>query len=107
MSYHAANDLFFGGGFNMASAEMYRRYLPGERSGGTRGAHSIYFGVLGEHGWVGLALFVFTFLAAWRTGTWLIRNTRDHEELDWAADLARMIQVSLVAFATCGMFQSL
>lgn len=109
MCYNAANQRPFGGGFGMWSAEIYRRYGPAStgKDPGTRGAHSIYFSVMGEHGWIGLILFLATFAAAWRTGTWIIRATADVDELAWAASLARMVQVSLVAYATGGAFQSL
>jgi probable O-glycosylation ligase (exosortase A-associated) len=109
MAYNAANHRFFGGGFDMWSQEMYDAYGPPDmaKEGGTRGAHSIYFSVLGEHGWVGLALFLSVFFAAWRTASWIMRQTRNVEELEWLGDLARLIQVSLVAYATGGAFQSL
>lgn len=70
-------------------------------------AHSIYFGVLGDHGWPGLVLFVTIFFMAWRSGTWLIVHGRSSEQTRWAADLARMVQVSLVAYASGGAFLSL
>ncbi len=109
MAYNTANDRFFGGGFGMWSPEMYARYGPKitGKPPGTRGAHSIYFSVLGEHGWIGLLLFVGVFFAAWRTASKIIRQTRNMEELAWLGDLARMVQVSLVAYATGGAFQSL
>jgi probable O-glycosylation ligase (exosortase A-associated) len=109
MAYNAANAKLFGGGFGMWSPEMYAAYGPKitGKPPGTRGAHSIYFSVLGEHGWVGLVLFVGVFLAAWRTANTIIRQTRDVEELAWLTDLARMVQVSFVAYATGGAFQSL
>jgi len=109
MSYNAANDRFFGGGFGLWSPEMYAAYGPKitGKPPGTRGAHSIYFSILGEHGWIGLILFLGVFIAAWRTASRIIRQTRDSEEMAWLGDLARMLQVSFVAYATGGAFQSL
>jgi probable O-glycosylation ligase (exosortase A-associated) len=109
MAYNAANDRVFGGGFGMWSPEMYAAYGPKitGKSPGTRGAHSIYFSVLGEHGWVGLGLFLAVFFAAWRAANQIIRQTREVEDLVWLADLARMVQESIVAYATGGAFQSL
>ena len=70
-------------------------------------AHSIFFEVLGEHGYVGLALFLLFGIGGLRTGTWIIRNTRNHAELLWARDLAAMGQVSLITYAAAGSFQNL
>jgi probable O-glycosylation ligase (exosortase A-associated) len=71
--------------------------------GGTD-AHSIYFEVLGEHGFIGLALFLslgtFTWIAAGR----IHRETEKTPDMSWMANLARMTQVSLVAYATAGAF---
>ncbi len=56
---------FVGGGFEPYSEEVFRRYLPEYER--THAAHSIYFQVLGEHGFVGLALFVLFWLLTWRS----------------------------------------
>ena len=53
---NVANDKFFGGGFDVYTAENYARYS--KKEGFPFAAHSIYFSVLGEHGYVGLLLFV-------------------------------------------------
>jgi len=67
-------------------------------------AHSIFFEVLGEHGYVGLLLFLgiglFGFLSALRIG----RTARNLPGMHWAADLARMVQVSLIVYAVAGSF---
>ena len=72
-----------------------------------RAAHSIYFSVLGDHGWFGLLLFLIIGMLSWRTGTWIIKNSKEDKELKWLTDLARMIQVSLIAYGSGGMFLSL
>jgi hypothetical protein len=69
--------------------------------------HSIYFEVLGEHGYVGLAIFVALLGAAFLTASKTIFMTRRHAELRWAADLARMLQVSLIGYAIAGAFLTL
>lgn len=74
---------------------------------GGRDSHSIYFGILGEHGWVGLAMFMLLLLFTWRSGSWIIRNTRKIKELYWARDLAAMVQVSLVGYMAAGAFLGL
>jgi len=66
--------------------------------------HSIYFEVLAEHGWPGLALFLMIAGYSWRTCSWLVRRTRERPDLAWANLLGRMGQASLVAYWTAGAF---
>ncbi len=70
-------------------------------------SHSIYFEVLGEHGFVGLALFLLLGLATWRAASWVIKRARSDPARRWAADLAAMVQVSLVGYASSGAFLGL
>lgn len=104
-SFNVANHRLTGAGFESWSPMTFALYAPDPYS--VHAAHSIYFGVLGDHGWPGLVLFLLILLLAWRTGSWIIRNSSDHIELGWVAELARMIQVSLVAYWTGGAFLSL
>jgi putative inorganic carbon (HCO3(-)) transporter len=70
-------------------------------------AHSIYFEVLGDLGFVGLFLFV-TMLGL---GFWnchrIYRMSRGNASLAWAADLARMMQISLIVYAVTAAALSL
>ncbi len=61
-------------------------------------AHSIYFEVLGDLGFVGLALFLAMLAAAFFNCWKLHRLAKQDAELAWAADLARMLQISLVIY---------
>jgi len=74
---------------------------------GKRDAHSIYFGVLGEQGWVGLGMFVALLLFTWRSAGWIIKQARRRPDLKWAQDLAAMIQVSLIGYMSAGAFLAL
>lgn len=74
---------------------------------GGRDAHSIYFGTLGEQGYVGLALFLLLGLFTWRSASWIIKKARHLPDMQWARDLAAMIQVSLVGYASAGAFLAL
>lgn len=85
-----ATSRFFGGGF-----EMFK---------GRTDAHSIYFEVLGEHGYVGLGLFLLLGMFTWMAASHIRRKTEGTPDMDWMATLARMVQVSLVAYATAGAF---
>lgn len=72
-----------------------------------RSSHSIVFQVLGEHGFVGLLLFVMMGVATWTTGSWIERRVRGASELRWAQDLASAIKVSLVGYFVSGLFLNL
>lgn len=99
-----------GAGFGAFTEQNYRRYAPGvteeilERDGRFQGSHSIYFRVLGEHGYLGLALFLALGLAALSSAGWVIRQARGDPELAWAGKLAAMLQVSLIGYAVGGAF---
>lgn len=94
-----------GGGFNAFTPDMFQRYAPNPED--FHDAHSIYFQVLAEHGFVGLALFLLLGFLTVATASWIIRNTRDRAELAWAGELAKMIQVALAGFAVGGGFLGL
>lgn len=106
MTWNLAVDHFpIGGGFDLYTYENFGRYAPDPLD--LHAAHSIYFQILGEHGFVGLAIFLALFLSAWLNGTWVIRRVKKIPELRWALDLAAMAQVSLVGYAVGGTFLSL
>jgi probable O-glycosylation ligase (exosortase A-associated) len=104
-AYNVAKDRPLGGGFEMASPSVFARYAPDPSV--PCAAHSIYFQVLGEHGFAGLGLFLLLWLLVWRDASWIIRRSRDQTALGWASDLACMIQVSLVGYFVGGAFLSL
>jgi probable O-glycosylation ligase (exosortase A-associated) len=107
MAFNLAKDRpFVGGGFEIAEPGTFARYAP-DKIDAPRAAHSIYFQALGEHGFVGLGLYLLFGFLTWRSGDWIIRNTRGLDGYQWASSLASMIQVSLVGFAIGGAFLSL
>ena len=106
MAWNLAVDRFpIGGGFAITNADVFQRYAPDPTI--VLVAHSIYFHILGQHGFAGLALFLLLFGLAWMNGGWVVRNAKGHPELQWARDLAAMCQVSLIGYAVGGMFLSL
>jgi probable O-glycosylation ligase (exosortase A-associated) len=70
-------------------------------------AHSIYFEVLSEHGYPGLALFLILGTMAWLKAGTVRRLAGKSSELIWARDLGGMIQVSLTGYACSGAFLGL
>ena len=105
MAFNLANDRLLGGGFEIYDGEVFARYAPVPLD--VHAAHSIYFQVLGEHGWIGLALYVTLGVMVWRAGAAIVRQAAGVAELRWAVRLATMLQVSLVGFAVGGAFLSL
>lgn len=92
-----------GGGFNVyESAPMWERYGPEDAI--PRAVHSIYFRVLGEQAFPGLAIFLALLLVSWRNCSRVRTRTCDVPDMRWAFDMASMLQVSLVAFMAAGAF---
>ena len=104
LAIKVANDSITGGGLNVWTQQVYDWYLPGAKS---LVAHSIYFSMLGEHGWIGLVLFVSILILSWRSSGVLIKQYKHDLEYGWIADLAKMIRISLLAYMTSGAFLSL
>lgn len=94
-----------GGGFGTFDPKLFLLYAPDPED--FHDAHSIYFEVLGEQGFVGLGLFLLLGILTYRSASWIIRNTKKHPDLMWANNLAAMIQVSLIGYAICGAFLGL
>jgi putative inorganic carbon (hco3(-)) transporter len=94
-----------GGGYDIWNGNMFKRYAPNPDD--PHAAHSIYFQALGEHGFVGLALYLGLALLTVRRCSWIISMTSRRDDLKWAATLATMIQVSLLGFGVGGAFLSL
>jgi probable O-glycosylation ligase (exosortase A-associated) len=94
-----------GGGYNVFTPRMFKLYAPEPLD--YHVAHSIWFQVLGDHGFVGLALFIMLMIFTWRTGTRVRKYCETVPDLKWAANLARMCQVSIIGYAISGSFLSL
>jgi probable O-glycosylation ligase (exosortase A-associated) len=101
-SWRLANDYpVAGGGFETFSPELFQRYAP--NVGDIRGPHSIYFGVLAEHGFVGLALYLTLVASCFVTTLRLARDARLQGDVV-IAQYADMFRFSLVGFLTSGIF---
>lgn len=94
-----------GVGFNPARSDIFAVFAPVGND--VHAAHSIYFQVLGNHGFPGLITFLAMWIATWRNAAWLMREGRKRIETAWCADLGAMAQVSLIAYAVGGAFLSL
>jgi putative inorganic carbon (HCO3(-)) transporter len=95
-----------GAGFGLYTNDMYRQYHPEflDMFKKRFSAHSIYFAILAEHGFIALAVFL-AMMAFCFQSTWAIkRQVRGHPQLEWLKDYSDMIQVSLVGFLINGAF---
>ncbi|WP_020655391.1 putative O-glycosylation ligase, exosortase A system-associated [Massilia niastensis] len=64
-----------------------------------RAAHSVYFQVLGEHGFVGLALYLAILSSAFFKAGSVARRARRVGAPDWVRSMATMLQLSIFTFA--------
>jgi len=94
-----------GGGYQAFTRDLFAIYAP--EPDNVHDAHSIYFEVLGEHGYVGLVLFLTLGWLTWRSCRQIGRKARLYPGGLWLADLARMLQVGLVGYASSGAFLGL
>ena len=62
-------------------------------------AHSVWFEVLGDLGFVGLAVFMAMLAMMVWDLRYIYRRTRRNPSMQWAGDLARMLQISLATYA--------
>lgn len=104
-AYNAANDNLLGVGLESWSPETFALYAPNPLD--VHAAHSIYFSVLADHGWIGLLIFLLIFYLSWKKLKSVIKNTDEQPELKEINLLARMLQVSFTAYLVGGAFLSL
>lgn len=105
MTFKLANNQFFGGGFEIYTPQLFAKYAPYPDD--LHVAHSIYFSVLGEHGYVGLFLFLLVWWLAFRTVGKIRKEAVKQKDTQWVYHLAGMCQVSLVGYGVGGAFLSL
>lgn len=106
-AYNLAKDRVTGGGFETFQPGLYYLYGDSTRKLSATDAHSIFFEVMGEHGFIGFSMFILLAWFAWNTGSRIRRQAGQSEETRWCADLASMIQVSLMGYASAGAFLGL
>ncbi len=94
-----------GGGYEVFKPDTFKQYAPNPMA--VHDAHSVYFELLGEHGFIGLGLWLLIAFLAWRRASRTIKRWRDNPANKWAVDLSAMIQVSLIGFGVGGAFLGL
>jgi putative inorganic carbon (HCO3(-)) transporter len=103
MAFNLANARpLVGGGFEVWTPNSFAKYAPDPTD--VHAAHSNYFQILGEHGYIGLGIFLVILIVGWSWGGRIIKLSQRKPELAWAASLARAVQVSLIGYASAGAF---
>lgn len=105
MAFNLAKANLFGGGFMVYTPFAFALYAPDPSA--IHAAHSIYFQVLGEHGFIGLFSFLMIWILTWSTARRVQAAARQDPSFLWASQLVSMTQVGLVGYAVGGAFLSL
>jgi probable O-glycosylation ligase (exosortase A-associated) len=101
--YLAIDRPFTGGGFETFTYPAFVMYAPDPDD--VHDAHSIYFEILGEHGFVALSIFLaLIFITLFNTRK-LKKIAADNANLRWIQIYSEMFQISLVAYMIGGIFQ--
>lgn len=99
-----------GGGFMLAyiGDDLWLSYanFMGEWDNIARAAHSLYFQVLGQHGFLGLILYSALLLASYRTLSKTARAFNKESEHYWLSSFAKGLRYGMFAFAATGAFLS-
>lgn len=101
-----ANDSpLLGGGFWVFNhAETFAKYAPEYHH--FIDAHSVYFNILGEHGYVGLGLFIMLVLCTFGSVISMYRVGKQYQHLSWVSDYSYMLGASIAAYLVTGAFLS-
>ena len=113
LSWHAYARAAFdrpltGAGFYaLQHGPVYFSYSPGRdlvdvANDSPRAAHSIYFQVLGDLGFIGFFVYIALLVVGFWNARWIVQEARGRPDLEWMGDLGRMIQVSMIAFCIAG-----
>ena len=108
VAYRVALDHpILGGGFKPFDKDIYLQYTPEEDLNSQQDAHSIYFQVMAEHGFVGLALYVSLILSTFVSLRQVLWRTRADPARRSFHNRAKMIETSLAGYLVSGAFLSL
>lgn len=105
VAWEVAKYNLFGGGMSYQHESMF--FLYGKYETIVRAAHSIYFQILGNHGFIGLFLYLGLWVTTYYHAGWLRKQGQGQPHTQWVSDLGGMVQVSLVGFAVGGAFLSM
>jgi probable O-glycosylation ligase (exosortase A-associated) len=104
-AFNLAKARFMGGGFETFQPWIFEIYAPNPDN--VHDVHSIYFEMMGEHGFLGLGFFLVLGAMTWSMASSCTKRAGKIPNAKWVADLCSMIQVSLVGYAVAGAFLGL
>lgn len=100
VAWETAKDRPLGAGFDgPRQPVVWNAYLPDRTA---RASHSIYFMVMGEHGFIGLGIYLAIFIVCWRNLRRVRKMAAGNDDLIWARDLALALEVGIVGFLVGG-----
>ena len=105
MATNIANDRLLGAGFVTDLPAIYQTYAPNPNF--VIVAHSIYFEILGEHGYIGLFIYLLFWLMTYRLAGRITQLSAGRDDLQWAYTLGSMSKICIMSFAVGGAFLSL
>jgi len=91
-----------GGGFETFTPQVFRKYAP--EADNIHDAHSNYFEMLGEQGFIGLGLYSLLIASCIIRLRFLKSRIRRDPDLQWAQHYPDMLQVSIFAYIIGGAF---
>jgi probable O-glycosylation ligase (exosortase A-associated) len=92
-----------GAGFDGLTGDTIDIYSP-DPAVTAADVHSIYFEVLGEHGFIAFGLFILLLLSAMLNLQKLRKTFKNNPSSKWISNYAEMLQVSLIAYMVGGAF---
>jgi probable O-glycosylation ligase (exosortase A-associated) len=105
VAIEVAKHNFFGGGMSYQHQVFFDMY--GVYNTNVIAAHSIYFQILGNHGFIGLFIYLGIWISTYRYAGKLRRLATPGTPTQWVGQLGAMVQASLVGFAVGGAFLSM
>jgi probable O-glycosylation ligase (exosortase A-associated) len=105
----AKNYPITGGGFECFTPNLFAMYSPTDPQTGlfghtSSGPHSIYFQVLGEQGFVGLAIFLGLLASCLLSARRLRKQAARFPAVAWVASYSQMVELGILAYMVSGAF---
>ena len=110
LSYRLARAYVLGGGFECFTPEQYWKFAPrpeiNVNGSEAHTAHSIYFEVMAEHGFIGFLIYLLCLLSLLLSLRQLDRLGHFLPGAEWIIIYSRAFAISLLGFMACGAFLS-
>jgi len=102
VAINVARTHIMGGGFEMFTPAIFLQYAPNPLD--FHDAHSIYFEILGEQGFIGLALFLLLLASSMASLRTMKRRLRRDPRYEWYGNYCTMLTIALGAYMVNGAF---